>query len=183
MPSTGMPSSSKSFRSFGAPSAYTDAGPPERIRPRGLRRLMSSTSTVCGSSSEKTPSSRTRRAISCEYWPPKSRTSTSSVADFRGSCAAAPSVARTELSKDAGLKAYFVRRRPRTQEGEGHRGRGLVRGDGLEDLLGVHAAHERLGRLRRRRGCARGPHPDRLLTLERLAFALQRRRDHHLGPL
>ena len=31
-----MPSSSSSVRSAGAPSAYTDAGPPERIRP--LRR-------------------------------------------------------------------------------------------------------------------------------------------------
>ena len=31
--------------SFGAPSAYTEAGPPERIRPRGLRRAISSTPT------------------------------------------------------------------------------------------------------------------------------------------
>src|SRR5919202_1807860 len=78
MPSTGIPRSSSSVRSRGAPSAYTDAGPPERIRPRGSRRRISSTSTVCGSSSLNTPHSRTLRAISCEYWPPKSRTSTSS---------------------------------------------------------------------------------------------------------
>ena len=55
--------------SCGAPSAYTDAGPPERIRPFGLRRATSSAPTWCGSSSENTPHSRTRRAISCEYWP------------------------------------------------------------------------------------------------------------------
>src|SRR5262245_7951418 len=32
----------------------------------------------CGNSSANTPHSLIRRAISCEYWPPKSRTSTSS---------------------------------------------------------------------------------------------------------
>ena len=48
----------------------TDAGPPERISPLGLRRATSSAPTWWGSSSEKTPHSRTRRAISCEYWPP-----------------------------------------------------------------------------------------------------------------
>src|SRR3954464_14854180 len=78
MPSTGIPSSSSSGRSFGAPSAYTDAEPPERISPRRERRFISSTAIVWGSSSLKTPHSRTRRAISCEYCPPKSRTSTSS---------------------------------------------------------------------------------------------------------
>ena len=46
----------------------------------------SSTGTSCGSSSEKTPHSRIRRAISCEYWPPKSSTRTSS----RGRPAARP---------------------------------------------------------------------------------------------
>src|SRR5436305_295278 len=40
-------------------------------------------SMSCGSSSEKTPHSRTRRAISCEYCPPKSRTTISSVALWR----------------------------------------------------------------------------------------------------
>ena len=36
MPSTGMPSSSSSGSSFGAPSAYTDAGPPDEDQPLGL---------------------------------------------------------------------------------------------------------------------------------------------------
>src|SRR6185312_12717921 len=85
MPSTGMPSSSSSGSSRGAPGAYTDAGPPDRIRPFGARRRTSSTPTWCGSSSLNTPHSRTRRAISCEYWPPKSRTSTSSCATARSS--------------------------------------------------------------------------------------------------
>ena len=38
MPSTGIPSSSSAGSSRGAPSAYTDAGPPERISPFGRRR-------------------------------------------------------------------------------------------------------------------------------------------------
>ena len=41
-----MPSSSSSGSSFGAPGAYTEAGPPERIRPFG-RRLRTSMAT-CG---------------------------------------------------------------------------------------------------------------------------------------
>jgi hypothetical protein len=62
-----------------------------RIRergPRGSRRRTSSGGTVCGSSSLKTPHSRTRRAMSCEYWPPKSRTSTSSCRTAPASAAA-----------------------------------------------------------------------------------------------
>ena len=43
----------------------------------GAARIRSR-SASCGSSSAKTPHSRMRRAISCEYWPPKSRTRTSS---------------------------------------------------------------------------------------------------------
>ena len=37
MPSTGIPSSSSAGSSLGASGAYTDAGPPDRIRPFGLR--------------------------------------------------------------------------------------------------------------------------------------------------
>src|ERR687898_1380587 len=78
MPSTGTSSSSSSARSSGAPSAYTEAGPPERTRAAGSRERTASRSTSCGKSPANTPQSRIRRAISCEYWPPKSRTSTSS---------------------------------------------------------------------------------------------------------
>src|SRR3954469_24307786 len=60
----------------GAPSAYTDAGPPERITAIGLRRRRSSALARCETSSEYTRASRTRRAISCEYCPPRSSTST-----------------------------------------------------------------------------------------------------------
>src|SRR5689334_15867290 len=79
MPSTGTPCRSSSGRSGGAPSAYTEAGPPESTMPRGRRRSSSSRGTSWGSSSEKTPHSRMRRAISWEYCPPKSSTRTSSV--------------------------------------------------------------------------------------------------------
>ena len=70
MPITGTPSSSRPSSSGGAPSAYTDAGPPDRMIPRGLRRAISSSGTWWGSSSLNTPQSRTLRAISCEYCPP-----------------------------------------------------------------------------------------------------------------
>src|SRR5436190_1902357 len=83
MPSTWMPSASSAGSSRGAPGAYTDDGPPDRISPFGARRLTSSTPTWCGSSSLNTPSSRTRRAMSWEYWPPKSSTTTSSAATWR----------------------------------------------------------------------------------------------------
>src|SRR5919202_4835422 len=76
MPSDGMPSSNRRGSICGAPSAYTDAGPPERISACGLRARTASGVIVCGTSSEYTRHSRTRRAISCAYWPPRSRTST-----------------------------------------------------------------------------------------------------------
>src|ERR1700751_4510498 len=42
MPITGTPSSSTPRSRRGAPGAYTDAGPPERITPHGLRSATSS---------------------------------------------------------------------------------------------------------------------------------------------
>src|SRR3954451_7200645 len=76
MPSIGTPRSKSAGSTCGAPSAYTDAGPPLRIRACGFRARTCSGVTVCGTSSEKTRHSRTRRAISCEYCPPRSTTST-----------------------------------------------------------------------------------------------------------
>src|SRR5581483_3938587 len=76
MPSVGTPSSKRDGSTRGAPSAYTDAGPPERITATGFRRRSSSAVDRCETSSEYTRASRTRRAISCEYWPPRSTTST-----------------------------------------------------------------------------------------------------------
>src|SRR4051794_7737707 len=76
MPSVGMPRSKMRGSIFGAPSAYTDAGPPDRISATGFRARMSSTAARWETSSEYTRASRTRRAISCEYWPPRSTTRT-----------------------------------------------------------------------------------------------------------
>src|SRR3954454_19225346 len=155
MPSTGIPSSSSSVRSLGAPSAYTDAGPPERIRPRGERRLISSTSIVCGSSSLKTPHSCTRRAISWEYWPPKSRTSTSSER-----VAAAPAAGGRGVVSASATRRLLPDERRRS-----------------------HAAavvDDRVRARRSRGGRARGAHADRLVPLELLALRLERRRDHDL---
>jgi len=47
-----MPSSKMPVSTFGAPSAYTEAGPPERITAYGFRRATSAAEIVCGTSSE-----------------------------------------------------------------------------------------------------------------------------------
>src|SRR5919201_4183225 len=98
MPSTGTPSSSSSRRSPGAPSEYTEAGPPESTSAAGRRSRILSRAVSWGRSSEKTPDSRILRAMSCEYCPPKSITRTSSrsrsVIGERPSTAERPSVIR-----------------------------------------------------------------------------------------
>src|SRR3954470_16923332 len=156
MPSTGMPSSSRSVRSRGASGAYTDAGPPDRISPRGERRRISSTSIVCGSSSLKTPHSRTRRAISCEYWPPKSSTRTSSER-----VAAAPAAGGRGVVRASATRSLLPDERRR-----GHAA--AVVGDRLH---------------RHGSGRGGGAHADRLIALELLALRLERRRDHDLGAV
>ncbi len=72
----------------------------------GLRFWISSIGTVWCSSSLNTPHSRTRRAISWLYWPPKSRTRTSSCAAAVacGSTASASSAGTVEMA--AGLSTY-----------------------------------------------------------------------------
>src|SRR5438132_8459769 len=60
----------------GASSAYTEAGPPERMSACGRRARTCCAVIVCGTSSEYTRASRTRRAINCAYCPPRSTTST-----------------------------------------------------------------------------------------------------------
>src|SRR4030088_451583 len=76
MPSVGIPSSKMPGSTCGASSAYTDAGPPLKMIAYGLRARTASGEIVWPTSSEYTRHSRTRRAISCEYCPPKSITST-----------------------------------------------------------------------------------------------------------
>src|SRR3954471_19741773 len=98
MPSVGTPRSKSAGSTCGAPSAYTDAGPPLRISACGFRARTCSGVTVCGTSSEYTRHSRTRRAISCAYCPPRSTTSTGRSSGFAsGRCrtsASAPIVRR-----------------------------------------------------------------------------------------
>src|SRR2546423_2429603 len=76
MPSVGIPSSNRLGSTRGASSAYTDAGPPLRISACGLRARTCDAVTPWPTSSEYTRQSRTRRAISCAYWPPRSSTRT-----------------------------------------------------------------------------------------------------------
>src|SRR6185437_7048367 len=58
----------------GASLSYTEDGPPERMIPAGEYFRISSIFAVQGRTTEKTFCSRTRRAISCEYCAPKSKT-------------------------------------------------------------------------------------------------------------
>src|SRR6476646_4260477 len=71
-----MPSAKTSGSTCGAPSAYTDAGPPLRISACGFRARTCAAVTPWPTSSEYTRHSRTRRAISCAYCPPRSTTNT-----------------------------------------------------------------------------------------------------------
>src|SRR6478672_207996 len=148
MPSTGMPSSSSSGRSSGAPSESTSAA--------GRRSRMCSESIVCGRSSAKTPHSRIRRAISCEYWPPKSRTSTSSRAVSGG------------RSSTVSSETVSVPVTPLAAVGVAGTAAGSV------IAYGYPGGH---------RGPPVGAHAHGLLALELLALGLERRRDHHLGAL
>src|SRR3954451_20055856 len=179
MPSTGMPSSSSSGSSLGAPSAYTDAGPPERISPFGLRRRTSSTPTWCGSSSENTPHSRTRRAMSCEYCPPKSRTTTSSTARGAWTSVAFSSTtcgAASDAVTIASLMSPSACGGPRSPacgpRGAGSRGRSS--GEERRLRLGLVVLRVRRG------GRAARAHPDLLGALQLLALGLERRGDHEL---
>src|SRR5215510_1683778 len=89
MPNTGTPRSNTAGSSWGAPSSYTLDGPPDSTIACGSLALISSMDAVCGTTSEYTRSSRTRRAISCAYWAPKSTTRTVS-------CCTRPSAVRHE---------------------------------------------------------------------------------------
>src|SRR5215472_7814902 len=73
MPSTGTPSSNTAPGARGGSLPVTDSGPPERITPRGAKARTCASLMSQGWISQYTPSSRTRRAINCVYWAPKSR--------------------------------------------------------------------------------------------------------------
>src|SRR6266511_4620473 len=98
MPRVGIPSVSTSGSTRGAPSAYTEAGPPDRINACGFRASTCFAVIVCGTSSEYTRASRTRRAMSCAYCPPKSTTSTGRSSGVRsGSCRISAPIVRRLL--------------------------------------------------------------------------------------
>src|SRR4051795_5898450 len=76
MPRMGTPPRYTASSMVGAPSTCTDLGPPLKMMPLGLRASISSIGMFRGTISENTCASRTRRAISCAYWAPKSTTRT-----------------------------------------------------------------------------------------------------------
>src|SRR5512139_4351146 len=73
MPSTGTPASNTACGARGGSVAVTDSGPPERMMPRAPKARTSASLMSQGWISQYTPHSRTRRAINCVYWAPKSR--------------------------------------------------------------------------------------------------------------
>src|SRR5215813_4613411 len=73
MPNTGTPRVNTEGGALGGSASVTDSGPPERTTPLGLNARTSSSEMSQGRISQYTPNSRTRRAINCVYWAPKSR--------------------------------------------------------------------------------------------------------------
>src|SRR5919204_627666 len=73
MPSTGSAPDNSRGSMLGAPASYTLAGPPERITPITFLERSSASVTSWERISQYTRDSRTRRAMSCVYWDPKSR--------------------------------------------------------------------------------------------------------------
>src|SRR5512140_3939374 len=61
------------FWMYGAFASYTERGPPDKMNPFGWMPSTVSAGASHGNSSQYTCASRTRRAISCAYWEPKSR--------------------------------------------------------------------------------------------------------------
>src|SRR4051794_18166497 len=76
MPNTGTSLSNRPASSTGAPGSYTLDGPPDRMTAAGSFASISATGIECGTISEYTRASRTRRAMSWAYCAPKSTTRT-----------------------------------------------------------------------------------------------------------
>src|SRR3954470_11518381 len=73
MPSTGTPSSNTTWGARAVSSSVTEAWLPGRMTPRGVNERTNASSTSCGCSSQYTPLSLARRAMSCVTCEPKSR--------------------------------------------------------------------------------------------------------------
>src|SRR3954467_317692 len=78
MPKTGTSLSNSAASRPGAPGSYTLDGPPDRMIAAGSLASISATGIECGTISEYTFASRTRRAMSWAYCAPKSTTRTRS---------------------------------------------------------------------------------------------------------
>src|SRR5579875_4071902 len=99
--------------------------------PAGRRRASSAALSVCGTISECTRASRTRRAISCAYWAPKSTTRTVSkpLATRRGYQRAPPAASgRDEAAEDA-RQHERDERHEREEEADAEQRREVAEGD------------------------------------------------------
>ena len=76
MPRMGTPQVKISGSTLGEESRYTLLGPPVKMMPMGSMARNSARGVVQGLTSQYTWHSRTRRAMSWLYWPPKSSTMT-----------------------------------------------------------------------------------------------------------
>src|SRR5919106_561976 len=201
MPSTGTPRSKSPGSTCGASSAYTDAGPPERTSASGRRAASAAGEAVCATSSEYTRHSRTRRAISCEYWPPRSTTRTgrsSGLGSVAGRGTTSPKLLchsyslglleRLAFGLDRGrehdlgalelVDVLVAARRHRGAKGAHEVQRAVVLGGGPnEDLLQAgHLAHLDT-RAARKRGVERG-HAPVVTAARRFVGAGKGRADH-----
>src|SRR6476469_7352207 len=72
MPRIGTPASNSEGGVRGLPASVTELGPPDRITPPGASLANAASALWNGAISQYTPASRTRRAMSCVTWLPKS---------------------------------------------------------------------------------------------------------------
>src|SRR5215831_5661226 len=146
MPRTGTPAPSRPAGAGGAPSAYTEAGPPDRMTAFGLRASICAAGMLAGTISEYTWHSLTRRAISCAYWAPKSTTRTVSCS---GAGCTMPPSARASHAPWRGRPVSIELRKRRgwpgfpggTGPGAGARVRRRRADPDSRDAAGVHLGH------------------------------------------
>src|SRR5215470_319804 len=111
MPRTGTPEVSRPAGAGGAPGAYTEDGPPDKMIAAGFRASISAALIVDGTISEYTWHSRTRLAMSWAYCAPKSTTSTGPCPAPEPSCpftrSSRPFAGLTAASRSCTASAYL----------------------------------------------------------------------------
>src|SRR6476619_198197 len=97
MPRIGTPASNSAAGVRGLSASVTELGPPDRITPPGASRSNAASALLNGAISQYTPASRTRRAMSCVTWLPKSKMRT----DWLGRMVMGAAIAKQEAKRMA----------------------------------------------------------------------------------